>query len=150
MPRAHRINVLVRTQVSFLLLLTDLGDFSEDAMLTPAAARLREIVCEWCPLVVWLMNCRRWHPCSLRRHFSCCFSLSFLESSLGVTVISCFPHPLFTWWRSAKQSCVRVDWGGRPGLSVLTSLLVSVDVKNYWTVLRHWSQLVPNMSTDIW
>ena len=40
--------------------------------------------------------------------------------------------------------------GGRPGLSVLTSLLVSVDVKIYWTVLRHWSQLVPNMSPDIW
>ena len=40
--------------------------------------------------------------------------------------------------------------GGRPGLSVLTSLLVSVDVKLYWTMLRHWSQLVPNMSTDIW
>ena len=36
--------------------------------------------------------------------------------------------------------------GGRPGLSVLTSLLVSVDVKIYWTVLRHWSQLVLNMS----
>ena len=40
--------------------------------------------------------------------------------------------------------------GGRPGLSGLTSLLVSVDVKIYWTVLRHWSQLVPNISTDIW
>ena len=40
--------------------------------------------------------------------------------------------------------------GGRPGLFVLTSLLVSVDVKLYWTMLRHWSQLVPNMSTDIW
>ena len=40
--------------------------------------------------------------------------------------------------------------GGRPGLSVLTSLMVSVDVKQYWTMLRHWSQLVPNMSTDIW
>ena len=39
--------------------------------------------------------------------------------------------------------------GGRPGLSVLTSLLVSVDVKIYCTMLRHWSQLVPNMSTDI-
>ena len=39
--------------------------------------------------------------------------------------------------------------GGRPGLSVLTSLLVSVDVKIYCTVLRHWSQLVPNMSHDI-
>ena len=30
--------------------------------------------------------------------------------------------------------------GGRPGLSVLTSLLVSVDVKLYRTMLRHWSQ----------
>ena len=39
--------------------------------------------------------------------------------------------------------------GGRPGLSVLTSLLVSVDVKIYRTMLRHWSQLVPNMSSDI-
>ena len=39
--------------------------------------------------------------------------------------------------------------GGRPELSVLTNLLVSVDVKIYCTVLRHWSQLVPNMSTDI-
>ena len=40
--------------------------------------------------------------------------------------------------------------GGRPGLAVLTSLMVSVDVKLYWTMLRHWSQLVPNMPTDIW
>ena len=40
--------------------------------------------------------------------------------------------------------------GGHPGPSVLTSLLVSMDVKIYWTVLWHWSQLVPNMSTDIW
>ena len=40
--------------------------------------------------------------------------------------------------------------GGRLGLSVLTSLLVSVGVKLYLTMLRHWSQLVPNMSTGIW
>ena len=33
------------------------------------------------------------------------------------------------------------SWGGCPGLSVLTSLLVSVDVKLYWTVLRHWFSL---------
>ena len=39
--------------------------------------------------------------------------------------------------------------GGRPGLSVLTSLMISVDVMQQWTVLRHWSQCVPNMSTDI-
>ena len=32
--------------------------------------------------------------------------------------------------------------GGCPGLPVLMSLMVSVDVK-------HWSQFVPNMSTDI-
>ena len=39
--------------------------------------------------------------------------------------------------------------GGRPGLSVLARFMVSVDVKLYWTMLRHWSQFVPNMSTDI-
>ena len=39
--------------------------------------------------------------------------------------------------------------GGRPELSVLTSFSVSVDVKIYSTMLQHWSQLVPNMSTDI-
>ena len=39
--------------------------------------------------------------------------------------------------------------GGCPGFSVLTSLMVSLDVKQYWTILMHWSQLVPNMSTDI-
>jgi len=37
--------------------------------------------------------------------------------------------------------------GGRPGLSVLISLMpVSVDVKQYSTMSTHWSQLVPNMS----
>ena len=40
------------------------------------------------------------------------------------------------------------SWAVRPNEP--SGLLVSVDVKNYWTVLRHWSQLVPNMSTDIW
>ena len=29
------------------------------------------------------------------------------------------------------------------------SLMVSVDVRQHWTMLRHWSQFVPNMSTDI-
>ena len=39
--------------------------------------------------------------------------------------------------------------GGRPGLSVLTSLMVPVCVKRHRTMLTHWSQFVPNMSTDI-
>ena len=39
--------------------------------------------------------------------------------------------------------------GGRPGLSVLMSLMISVDVKRHCTMLRHWSQFVCNMSTDI-
>ena len=38
--------------------------------------------------------------------------------------------------------------GGRPGLSVLTNLLVSMDVKIYSTRLRHWSQLVPNLTSE--
>ena len=37
----------------------------------------------------------------------------------------------------------------RVEVDVLTSLLVSVDVNSYRTVLRHWSQPAPNMSTDI-
>ena len=36
--------------------------------------------------------------------------------------------------------------GGRPGLPVLMSLMVPVDVKQRWTMLRHWSQFVPNTS----
>ena len=39
--------------------------------------------------------------------------------------------------------------GGHSGLPVLMSLTVSVDVKQHWTMLTHWSQVVPNMSTDI-
>ena len=38
---------------------------------------------------------------------------------------------------------------GRPGLSVLMSLTVSIDVKQHRTMLRYWSQFVPNVSTDI-
>ena len=39
--------------------------------------------------------------------------------------------------------------GGRPGLSVLTSLTASVDVKQHRTMLKHRSQFAPNMSTYI-
>ena len=39
-------------------------------------------------------------------------------------------------WRSTEP-------GGRPGLSVLTSHTVFVDVKQYWTMLTHWPKLVP-------
>ena len=45
-------------------------------------------------------------------------------------------------WVIVQELCE--SRGDRPGLSVLTSLLVFVDVKLYWTMLRHWSQLVPN------
>ena len=56
-------------------------------------------------------------------------------------------------WRAGSEfrsRCVKVSRGrGRPGLSVLMSLTVSADVKQHWTMLTHWSQFVPNMSTDI-
>ena len=58
-----------------------------------------------------------------------------------------FSQSLARWYPTKMELCE--SRGGCPGLSVLTSLLVSVDVKIYCTVLRHWSQLVPNMSTDI-
>ena len=37
------------------------------------------------------------------------------------------------------------SWGARRGLPVLMSLMVSVDVKQHWTMHTHWSQFVPNM-----
>ena len=57
--------------------------------------------------------------------------------------------PIVCWAGSVVDQELCESRGGRPGLSVLTSLLVSVDVKIYCSVLRHWSQLVPNMSHDI-
>ena len=52
-------------------------------------------------------------------------------------------------WQSIRVQELCESWCGRPGLSVLTSLMVCVDVKQYWTMLTLWSQLVPNMSNDI-
>ena len=48
---------------------------------------------------------------------------------------------------SAQELCE--SRGRRPGLFVLMSLTFTVDVKQHSTVLRHWSQFVPNMSADI-
>ena len=45
-------------------------------------------------------------------------------------------------WSIVHELCE--SQGGRPGLAVLTSPVVSVDVKLWWTMLTHWSQLVPN------
>ena len=52
------------------------------------------------------------------------------------------------WGHRVQELCE--SRGGRPGLSaVLMSLTVSVEVKQHCTALQHWSQFVPNMSTDI-
>ena len=71
--------------------------------------------------------------------------------------------PIFWAWRANKAKSksgsplILISWrvhnrvqglcesrGGRPGLPVLMSLVVSVDVKQHWAMLRHWSQFVPN------
>ena len=62
------------------------------------------------------------------------------------------PYKTMTAW-VLRRSVIRVQElcesrGGRPGLSVLTSLMVTVDLKQHWTMLWHWSQFVPDMSTD--
>ena len=55
----------------------------------------------------------------------------------GVVRLHCATLDLYTVYRSmVPRNCVRVQElcesrGGRPGLSVLTSLMVSVDVKQY-------------------
>ena len=51
--------------------------------------------------------------------------------------------------RSVRVQELCESQGGCPGLSVLMSLTVYVDVKQHWTMLRHWSQFVSNTSTDI-
>ena len=89
-------------------------------------------------------------------------SQQFFPSNLKTTNSQAFTHPnqFSQTFKALKRSShyphtfivqeLCESWGGCPGLSVLTSLMASVDVKLYWTVLWHWSQLVPNMSTDIW
>ena len=59
-------------------------------------------------------------------------------------------HTLLSFWYQTfivQELCE--SRGGRPGLSVLTSLMISMDVKQCWTMLMHWSQFVPDMLTDI-
>ena len=45
-----------------------------------------------------------------------------------------YPYPSHGYMVIVQELCE--SRGSRPGLSVLTSLLFSVDVKNYWTVLQ--------------
>ena len=76
---------------------------------------------------------------------------------LGVWVKPRYVRPTYTQRFKTKALSAPVlifqelceSRGGRPGLSVLTSLMFSVHVKLYWTMLRYWSQLVPNMSADM-
>ena len=70
-----------------------------------------------------------------------------LSRSVSSQSIGLYIHVIVSQNNIVQELCE--SRGGRAGLSVLTSLLVSVDVKIYCTVLRHWSQLVPNMSHDI-
>ena len=76
----------------------------------------------------------------MSRTFNLFFPVLFLFDWLGVL----WPQlsKVLKLARSAHRVIVQElceSRGGRPGLSVLTSLLVSVDVKIYCTVLRHWS-----------
>ena len=45
----------------------------------------------------------------------------------------------FSFYRRLRVQELCESRGGRPGLSVLTSLIVSVDVKQNRTMLTHWS-----------
>ena len=76
-------------------------------------------------------------------------SLPFCVCVCVCVCVCCFISQSLYWSASGLivlELCE--SQGGRPGLSVRMSLLVSVDVKLYWTMLRHWSRLVPSMSTE--
>ena len=63
---------------------------------------------------------------------------------------SCNNQYIYVSWKLDGQSSEASEiWGGCPGLPVLMSLVVSVDVKQHWTMLRHWSYFVPVTSADI-
>ena len=80
-------------------------------------------------------------------------SHSRLAAGSGCRVVSLVGYRSRAQARSrggaVQELCETERRGGRLRLSVLTSLTVSVDVKQHRTVLRHWSQFVPDMSTDI-
>ena len=63
--------------------------------------------------------------------------------TLSLTINETLKRP--SYWCRIKVQELCESRGGRPGLSVLMSLTVSVDVKQHC----HWTMLVPNMSTDI-
>ena len=99
----------------------------------------------------WWWQCSDRYIISLSPHFHTTFPppplLPVPNKPYGVSVDVKHHVYLLNLHTIVQELCE--SRGGRPGLSVLTSLLVSVDVKLCWTMLRHWSQLVPNMSTDI-
>ena len=55
-------------------------------------------------------------------------------------------HPRVTTVARKKSRSFCQSAGGRLQLNTHTHYVCGF----YWTVLRHWSQLVPNMSNDIW
>ena len=71
------------------------------------------------------------------------FSLSGTFPELEVTLCGWQDIKVWLWTNQLTEfrSCVKAQ------VAVLGFL--SVDIKQHWTMLRHWSQFVPNMSTDI-
>ena len=100
--------------------------------------------CQYCKYTTLVTN----QNAPLKASHSCRISSEHSESAQEQRTALYKNSPLQQLHEIVQELCE--SRGGRPELSVLTSLLVSVDVTNYWTMLRHWSQLVPNMSTDIW
>ena len=85
-----------------------------------------------------------------------CLSYCTLHVTLSILFRVCARHSIFYvsftcyYFGRLVCSCLQArELCTSRGLSVITSFVVSVDVKQYWTILTHWSQLVSNMSADI-
>ena len=105
-----------------------------------------------CVTIHWLWHQQEQTP-RLHSNVMRCIIMWGLSSAM-INVLHNSIHPPEMEINPPKTACgcFRVQElcesrGGRPGLPVLMSLMVSVDVRQHWTVLTHWSQFVPNMST---
>ena len=79
-------------------------------------------------------------PAGTAGEFSSPGSTFCSDSYFGILPPPCYHKHVKNPGHSAKSA------GGRLQLNTHTPYVCGF----YWTVLRHWSQLVPNMSNDIW
>ena len=97
----------------------------------------------------WWWQCSDRYIISLSPHLHTPPPQPFSPSLISLMVSVDVKHHGYLLTSASRVQELCKSRGGHPGLPVLMSLMVCVDVKQHWILLTHWSQFVPNMSTDI-